>query len=321
MGKYSFETIKQSLFLKQIAALLAINIYFAFIPFNAFSQQAFSYTQYMINPIPFNSAFSSVDNDTRADLMLRKQWAGIVGAPTTQFADGFMPIEKTNGAAGLIFENDKLGFESLTQLNGFYSQSVKIGKQGFLGLSLNLGLRNYSLNYSSAQSSDPSAPQDFRETKPNIGFGLVYFSENFYIGLSAPQFTFNTSSSTLTVKNNNFRNDYFLTAGVTNNLLNGLKWKFATLMTYTSGVGPTADISSMFMYREIFGVGLNYASNNEAALILNAKFRSFSFGYSYQFGLNTANNIGGPTNATQELTLSYSLGHRRFYVKKSSKVF
>ncbi len=275
----------------------------------------------MINPLPFNSAFSLIDNDSRADLMVRKQWAGVSGAPTTQFVDGYLPIEKSNGAAGLIFENDQIGVESLTQLNGFYGQTVQLGKQHFLAMSLNLGLRNYAANYSSLYSTaDPLLTQDLKQTKPNIGFGLLYFSEDFYIGVSAPQFTLKFSGNS-SLPNNNFRNDYFLSAGITDNLLNGLKLKFATLVTYTSGVGSTIDVSSMFYYRELFGFGANYASNNEAAFIVSTKFKSFSFGYSYQFGLNAENNIGGPTNATQELTISYGLGHKRFYVKKSNKVF
>lgn len=308
-------------FLKHAVALIAI-IFLMFLAFNTYGQQAFSYTQYMVNPTPFNSAFSLIDKDTRVDLMLRKQWAGISGAPTTQFVDGFMPIEKTNGAAGIIFENDKIGAESLTQLNGFYAQTVQLGTQHYLALSLNLGIRNYAENYSSLYSTyDPLLKQDIKQTKPNIGFGLLYFSEDFYVGISAPQFTLRFINNTSIIQNNNFRNDYFLTGGITDNMLDGLKLKFATLITFTNGLGATADVSSMFLYRDVFGVGVNYDSHNEAALILSTKFGSFSFGYSYQFGLNTSTNIGGPINGTQELTISYGIEHKRFYVKKDAKVF
>lgn len=319
MGKlYSMEYLNNY---KNIVFSIIIFTNSFLIPKIVNGQQPFTYTQYMINPLPFNSAFSLVDYDTRSDFMLRKQWLGIHGSPETQFIDGYTPVVKTNGETGAIFENDKIGIESLTQINGFYAQTVKIGKQQFLGLSLNLGFRNYSTNYSSLLVTDPIINQDIKQLRPNLGFGLLYFSENFYAGISAPQLSFNSASNTNISQNNNFRNDFFFTTGISDNLLNDLKIKFATLITYSPGIGLTTDVSSMFSYREVFEVGLNYRTNNEAALIIETRFHSFKFGYSYQFGINPETNVGGSMNATQELNLSFNLGHKRFYVKKSNRVF
>ncbi len=283
-------------------------------------QQAFSYTQYMNDLTPINPASTLFDGDGGFNLLARKQWAGIVGAPTTLFFDGNLPIKATNGTAGFVFENNKFGPENLTELNGFYAQSVRLGWEQYLALSLNVGLRSYTANNTQLDPTDKALGPDINQSKPNLGFSVLYYSKTAYVGLSVPELTIRNLGKASVTNNNYFRNNYFLTAGITQELSEGIKIKPALLVSYTRGLPLITDISAMASFNDVFGVGLNYRTNNEAALIVSTDFLLFHVGYSYQFGVS-GTTIGGFTNTTQEITIGYRLSHKRFNIDRVKRVF
>ncbi len=108
----------------------------------------FSYTQYMDNLTPLNPAYSLLYKPGAVNALARKQWVGINGAPTTFMLNGDLPIESVNGAAGLTIVNDQLAIEHQTEVNAFFTKAVQVGPKDYLGVSINVGLRNYAANYS-----------------------------------------------------------------------------------------------------------------------------------------------------------------------------
>ncbi len=78
------------------------------------------------------------------------------------------------------------------------------------------------------------------------------------------------------------------------------------------------DISGTLVIKDFLGLGADYRSNNDAALIFSMDFSSFKVGYSYQFGLSST-SIGGFVNATQELTLSLRFGSKSSHVNTEGK--
>lgn len=283
-------------------------------------QQTFSYTQYMNDLTPINPASTMVEDVGSFNLLARKQWAGVAGAPTTLFFDGNLPVRSTNGSAGFVFENNKFGVESLTSLNAFYAQSVRLGWDKYLALSLNVGYRSYIANYTQLDPNDKALGPDINQSKPNLGFSIMYYSKTAYIGLSVPQLTVRNLGKASVLDNNYFRNNYFITGGITQEISDGIKIKPATLISYTRGLPLLADVSAMAMFNDQFGVGLNYRTNNEAALLISTDFLLFHVGYSYQFGVSGA-TIGGFTNATQEITIGYRLTPKKFNIDKVKRVF
>lgn len=295
-------------------------LFFTFNTTNLLGQQTFSYTQYMNHPLPLNMATSLQDAGGSINLLVRKQWVGIDGAPSSFFVDGFLPIKKLNGTAGIIAENDKYGPESLTEFNAFYAQSVKLGETQFLGLSLNLGLRNYIANYTQLNPLDPALGPNINEIKPSLGFSLLYYSKTIYLGLSVPELTIRNLGKNTLLDNNFFRNNYFFMGGLNLKVVDGVQFKPASLVSYSRGVPPIADFSVMFLFGGAIGAGLNYRTNNESAIIITTDFNLFKVGYSYQFGL-LSESLGRFIIPTQEITLSFRLGKKKFDSEKIKKVF
>jgi len=270
-------------------------------------QQLFTYTQYMDNLTPLNPAYSLLDKTGSVSTMARKQFIGINGAPATYLLNGNLPIESINASAGLTLFNDVFAIENQTEVNAYFAKAIQVGPKDFLGVSLNAGLRNYVANFSSLDPTDPSFRNDVRETKPNVGFGIMYFTDWYYLGISVPELTI-TSLGTASVQDNtNFRNHYYFSGALLTNLDEDIKFKPATLVSYANGLPVTVDISGTIYLKDILGLGVNYRTNKQMAGIFTLNVDAFHVGYSYEFGVNTQ-NLGGFNNATHEITLSYRFG-------------
>ncbi|CAN5383534.1 type IX secretion system membrane protein PorP/SprF [soil metagenome] len=270
-------------------------------------QNAFTYTQYADNLTPLNSAYSVVDKAGSISLLGRKQFVGIQGAPTTFLFNGNFPLENINSAVGLSVLNDQFAVEHQTEINAYFAKAIQLEANGYLAVSLNAGIRNYSANFSSLDPSDPSFRDDVRQTKPNLGFGVMYFTDTYYIGLSVPELTI-TNLGTASVQDaNNFKNHYYFSAALITKVSEDILFKPATLVSYSKGVPVVADISGTFYLKDQFGIGANYRTNNQLAGIITVNLSTFRVGYSYQFGTGS-NNFGGFNNATHEVTLSYRFG-------------
>ena len=304
-----YASMSLTIFIIKNVRVFGFGVFFSacFLSLCSYGQQTFSYTQYMNNLTPINPASSLMDNEGSLNLLARKQWVGIAGAPTTLFFNGNIPIENTKASIGGIVENDQFAVENLTEINVYFAQSVRIGDEQFLSASLNAGFRNYATSYAQLDPTDPVLRDDVRENKPNAGFGVMYYSKFYYLGVSVPELTIRNLGQGSLLDNNYFRNNYFFTAGATLKVSDGIQIKPSALLSYTRGVPFVADISSTLVLKRVLGIGLNYRTDNEVALIVTTNFPNFNIGYSYQFGA-TATTLAGYSNATQEITLSYRFG-------------
>jgi type IX secretion system PorP/SprF family membrane protein len=294
-------------YIKTVIKLTLVSLITLLLPYIASAQQQFTYSQYMNNQTPLNPAYSLLDQNGSLNALLRKQWTGIQGSPTTFIFNGSMPIESINGSAGVIVMNDQFAVEHLTEINAFFAKSINLSEKTHLGVSLNAGIRNYVANYSSLDSNDPLFRDDVRQNKPNFGFGVMLYSDEYFLGVAVPELTF-TSLGTASIQDNTyFRNHYNFSGAY---LIDGgkdFKVKPAFLATYTKGIPFVANFSTTMYIKNVFGLGADYRTNNEMAGLLSIMFSNFRLGYSYQFG-TASNNIGGFNNSTNEVTLTYRFG-------------
>ncbi|HEY9002985.1 MAG TPA: PorP/SprF family type IX secretion system membrane protein [Mucilaginibacter sp.] len=270
-------------------------------------QQEFGYTQYMDNLTPFNQAYSMLDKNGSVSALVRKQFVGIQGAPSTFIFNGNLPIESINGASGLLVMNDQFAIETNTQFSAYFAKSIQMNDADFLAVSISGGIKSYRASFSTLDPTDPQFKDDVRQTRPNLGFGVMYYSDNYFVGLSMPELTITGLGSANVQDNTNFRNHYYFSAGYITEIADGIKFKPATLVAYAKGVPMTANLSGTIFLKDVLGIGVNYRSDNEAAGVLSVNMNSFKLGYSYQFGTSSS-NLGGFNNSIHEVTLTYRFG-------------
>jgi type IX secretion system PorP/SprF family membrane protein len=269
--------------------------------------QAFSYTQYMDNLTPLNPAYSMLDTAASVNTLARKQWVGVDGAPTTFLINGNIPLESIHASAGLIIMTDEFAIEHQTEVNAYFAKAIQLGQDEYLAVSLNAGIRNYVANYSSVDPVDPSFNTYIRQTKPNVGFGIMYYGAWYYIGVSVPELTVTSLGTASVQNNNNFRNHYYFSGALITDIGQDVKLKPSMLFSYENGVPLITDFSGILYFKEVLGLGLSYRLNSEMAGIITLNFDQFHIGYSYQFG-TSSDNLGGFNIPTHEITLSYRFG-------------
>ncbi len=271
-------------------------------------QQIYSYSQYADNLTPVNPAYSLLDKAGSVSVLGRKQFIGIDGAPSSLMLNANFPIESINGAAGFYVLNDQAAVEHQIEFNAFFAKGVQLTQNDYLSVSLNLGVRNYVGNYSQLDASDPQFMNDVRETKPNIGFGVMLYSTDYYLGLSVPEFTIRSLGTASEQQANYLRTHYYFMGAYLADLSDDFKFKPATLVSYVNGSPVLANVSGTIYVKDQLGVGLNYRTDKKAAAMISVIGNAFRVGYSYQFG-TSSNNLGGVNITTHEVSISYRFGN------------
>jgi len=290
------------IFYSRSSVMRSVLIAFCFLlsPFCSFSQQSFTYTQYMNNLTPYNSAYSLISKQGNINFLGRMQWVGIDGAPTSYLFNGNLVLEKMKATTGLIVIQDKFGVENQTNMNLFFAKSVQLTHSGYFAVSVNGGLQSYKANYSQLDATDPAFRSDINENTGTIGAGIMFYDpDKFYIGASLPRLSLRNQT-------NHFKNTYYFSGGFLQTLGDNLTFKPAVLLSYSPNIPLIADISTTFYFGTV-GIGLNYRSNNEVAAVFSYLFNNFRMGYSYQSGV-TNKNIGNFNYGTHELTLGIRFG-------------
>jgi type IX secretion system PorP/SprF family membrane protein len=270
-------------------------------------QQIYSYSQYADNLTPINPAYSMLDKAGSLNIMGRKQFVGIEGAPSSLLFSGALPIESIGAAAGIYVLNDQVAVERQLEVNAFFAKGIQLTSNDYLAVSLNAGVRNYVANYSSLDAYDPQFRDDVRETRPNIGFGVMFYSDKYYIGVSVPELTIRSLGTASIQDANYLKNHYYFSGAYLADLNEDIKFKPSTLISYVNGSPLLADITGTIYLKEQLGLGASYRTNKRASGIISVNTETFKVGYSYQFGISS-NNLGGFNTAIHEVSLSYRFG-------------
>ena len=272
------------------------------------AQQYGEYTQYMSNLTPLNSAASLLNRVGSVNSLYRAQYVGIQGAPNTFIFNGNIPLNNIASSTGLIIDNDNFAIEHQTVINAYFAKAVQLNSGDFLAVSINGGLQNYLADYASLATTDPQFANNVRETKGTVGFGILYYTNNYYLGLSVPQLTFRSLGVGSAIDDAYFKNHYYFSgAYLFNNEDSGIGFKPAALVAYVSGAQTVADISGTIYFRHILGIGVDYRTTSEMAGIISYNINNIRIGYSYQFN-SSSSNLDGFSNAVHEITLSYFFG-------------
>lgn len=271
------------------------------------AQQEPMYSQYMLNMVQINPAYAgnrAVDNFTT---LYRMQWAGIDGAPTTASLSWDRRQDGTNVGYGLQVYNDKLGIESTSGIQAFYSYRLAFEKS-CLTFGLSAGVLNYISSYSMAttyQSGDDLFQQDVNGWLPTVGIGALYATNDWYVGLSVPALL-----KTKIIDNNyqttsSADNHYFLTGGYIYNVNTDLTLKPSLMIKAVKGAPVEVDYNINLWFQEKMAIGLSYRSGDALISMFEIQVTpGIHLGYAYDY---TISNLKTYSNGSHELMMRFEL--------------
>jgi len=250
------------------------------------AQQDPQYTQYMYNMNVVNPAYAGIKETLSLTALYRKQWSGLEGAPETFTFSGHSPINDKIGL-GLSAIKDELGPVQETNVYVDFSYTLQVSETLKLALGLKAGATFHDVGLTDLELQDPNDPffsKDINNTYPNIGAGAFFYGDNFYLGLSVPNFLTSVHLDENGLKYGSEVNHYFATAG------------------YVFQVSENAKLKPSVMAKSAFDAPLSFDAN------LNALFyEKFEIGVSYRLEDSFSGLVG--FQATPYLRIGYAYDH------------
>lgn len=246
-------------YIKKIGLILLFALFFQ--THTMLSQQDAQYTQYMYNTVSVNPAYAGSRGHISVAALHRSQWLGLEGAPTTQTLNVHTPIGYKGLGLGFSVVSDKIGPTSETNLDIDFSYTIKTSREGKLSFGLKASANLLDVRFSQLDqfTTDQSLEQDIdNRFSPNIGAGVYYHTNKFYLGLSVPRILetshFDSSSLSTASEQMNF---YFIT-GYVWDVNPFLKFKPTLLTKMVQGAPLQVDLSANFMFDDQFILGAAY---------------------------------------------------------------
>lgn len=268
------------------------------VSFNSIAQQDPSYSMFMYTGTSINPAIAGSAGAASGAALYRDQWTGIKGAPITQFLNADIPVYHDKVGLGLVMYNDQIGVTRNQNIDLQYAYRLKF-KKGIFAMGIQGGINNYNANFASVVTN-PQNTIDHAFTNVtnsialNVGTGLFYYNEKFSVGLSIPRLM-NKSMDGLN-NSGNYRK-YYLTASYTVNLSPDWIFKPSTLLRIGEGIPLQVDINSNFWYKQKYGFGVSYRTNDSVTGMLQFKVADdFTVGYAYDYIISSMSRYSTGNN-------------------------
>ena len=273
-----------------------------------------------------NPAISGTQDHGIANASYRQQWTKIEGAPKTFSASYSMPIYKKNFGIGGHVVNDITGPTSFTGINvsaSYHIDFAKINpfywarflKKSKLSFGLSASMFQYRLNSNELLLDQPNdnAINSGRNSRflPNVGAGMYYYYDNFYIGYSVPSILpLNVNfDGGQTISNLKREVHHYIVLG--GKIPLGKAYKPTIVLDpivwfkYVKGAPFQIDGSLRMYYKDIFWIGAGFRSSltvlADAGVIIKKQFR---IGYAYDQQVSDVMSFIGTTH---EVFISYHL--------------
>ncbi len=278
----------------------------------AFSQQDVQFTQYMFNTNAVNPAYTGSRGAISGVALFRTQWVGFEGAPVTQSINVNSPFLNDKLGIGLTVLNEKIGPLKQTGIFADFAYRIKFEKSTLaMGLKAGADVFQAGFNNLNVINSGDNQFQTNVSSKllPNLGFGIYYHAEKYYLGFSTPKLVQNNvdvkTGSTAISQVGVHKLHYYFIGGFVQDINPFIKFKPTTQIKLTYGAPVSVDANASFLFYEKLWLGAMYRFGDAVGLLVQFQFNpQLRAGYSYDYTTSKLNKFN---NGTHEIMLGYDL--------------
>ena len=274
------------------------------------AQQDPHYTQYMYNMNVINPAYAGSKENLSIGMLYRKQWVDIEDAPTTFTLSGHSPVGKNVGL-GLSVISDKIGPVEENNIYGDFSYTLNLGGEHKLAFGIKAGITLHQVGlYSDIYNTlpnpnDPAFSADTNNSYFNLGSGLFYYTNKYYLAFSVPNMM---KSKHLDFDGREFGSEtshYFLTGGYVFDVSQNIKFKPFFMLKSAFDAPSSLDVSTNFLFHEKFEAGLTYRLDDSFGAMVNyAITPNVKIGYAYD---HIVSDLNVTTPSSHEFILLFDL--------------
>jgi type IX secretion system PorP/SprF family membrane protein len=278
------------------------------------AQQDPHYTQYMYNMNVINPAYAGSKENLSIGMLYRKQWVEIEDAPTTATFSGHAPVGKNVGL-GLSVISDKIGPVEENNIYGDFSYTLQLGGEHQLAFGLKAGLTLHQvglfsdINHTLPDQNDPAFAENTSNSYFNLGSGLFYYTNKYYLALSVPNMM---KSKHLDFNGREFGSEvshYFVTGGYVFDVSENIKFKPFFMMKSAFNAPTSLDLSTNFLFNQKFEAGITYRLEDSFGAMINyAISPNVKLGYAYD---HIVSDLNVTTPSSHEIVLLFDLNFPR----------
>lgn len=286
-----------------------------------FAQQDPQYSLYQFNQLVINPGYTGARDAIAIVADVRKQWAGIDGAPTTAAFSVHSPIMNNKLGVGLNIVSDKIGAKTVSAFYGNISYILKIGNTTKLAFGARAGYAMYKFNFNEVKykDADETAYTDLNNANKgslDVDAGLYVRTNKFFVGLSATHLNNGQiyQGNFQALDTNGVTNDYsvsyvlrphvFLTMGYS--FVINENFLFApSLMVKTVRGRTSADLNlNFFVAKRVWLGGFIRQGYGFGALFQVYATKQLRIGYAFDAGLGKQRVLG----SAHEIMLGFDFG-------------
>ena len=281
-----------------------------------FAQQEPMYAQYKTNAFLLNPAVAGSADHHELRLNYRSQWSRFPGSPQTLSASYHGAVDAKN-AVGAIFISDRTGPSERTGIQLAYAFHVPMGISEEYHLSFGLSGKaiRYGFDPNRVFFEDPTdatiAEAAAGLSVADVAFGAYLYSENLYLGFSAPNLIqtdlsgIDDGSRTLLSK---LYRHYFAIAGYTFRYDQfSVEPSVMVKKVQSAPYQIEGTVRFNFVDDRLFA-GVSYRTDWLMSFMCGVRARNLFFAYSADFMPAATRNVRVFGN-TNELTLGIDIGH------------
>ncbi len=283
------------------------------------SQQDPHYTQYMYNMQVMNPAYAGSREGLSGGILYRKQWVDIEDSPSTGTFFLSSPVGKNVGL-GLSVVNDRIGPVEETNAYADFSYTLQLGGDHRLAFGVKGGATFHRIDFETIYPTLPDvgdgvfATANPSETLLNVGAGVFYYTEKYYVAFSMPNMV---KGKYLSFDGTSYGSEamhYFLTGGYVFQLGADFKLKPSAMVKSSFDAPTSFDVSLNGLYLERFELGATYRREDSWGVMANIGIvpNVLRIGYAYD---RIISDLNTSTPASHEFILLFDIP----YAKKVSR--
>lgn len=293
------------------------------------AQQDPQFTHYMYNMSVVNPAYATAQPSVlNLGGLYRSQWVGSVGGPKTMTFFAHKPLSN-KVEVGISFISDDIGDGAKKENNVFadFAYVLELNQNHRISLGLKAGATFFNTNFNGFQlesgdnTTDHAFEKNINSVFPNIGTGIFYFTDKYYLGLSTPNLL-----STKHIEERDGVSRFgsenvhiFFTGGYVFQLNQNLKFKPSFMAKAVKGAPAVFDASANFLIYDRFELGASYRLDDAVSGLFNIKVTpGLRVGYAYDY---TLSNLGEFNSGTHEVFLLFDLDFLSKGYDKSPRFF
>ena len=283
--------------------------------FSARAQQDSQFTQYMYNTSRFNPAYAGSRETLSFVGLYRSQWVGLEGAPTTLDFSISSPLGEQGVGLGLEFTSDRIGATTESRIAADFSYTIFLSRYTKLALGVKGGFSLMDVDTNKLLIYDPSDYDLARKnySAPIIGAGAFLYANNWYVGLSTPNFLETKHYDEVKVSTATEKTHLYLTGGYIFELSDVFKLKPALLVKGVMGAPLSLDLSANTLLYGKVTLGLAYRLDSAVSGLAGFQVNDFILlGYAYDY---ETTELSSYNSGSHEVFLRFELVSR-----KNSKV-